>query len=211
MTLEVIGAGFPRTGTFSMRKALGALGLAPSYHMQEVFLNAEHPALWRAAAARELDNWESLFAGYRSIAGDGPACLFWRELVEHYPQAKVVLTLRDGADWYESFRSTVLHTLVDPERIARSDSDLAALQMARELVLDGVFGGRFDDAGDAIARYEAHNRAVQEGVPADRLLVYRMGDGWAPLCAHLGTPVPDLPFPRTNDRASIRQRLGLSP
>src|SRR5262249_10904972 len=96
-SLRVIGAGFSRTGTFSLRQALIQLGLGPCHHMHEVFEHPEQHALWRAAAAGQLGDWQTLLGSYRSVT-DAPACLFWRELVARYPQAQVILTLRDAGD-----------------------------------------------------------------------------------------------------------------
>lgn len=219
MVLQVIGAGWSRTGTFSLRLALNQLGLGPCYHMQDVFEHPEHIPLWRQAAAGRLANWESLFADYVSVA-DSPPCLFWRELVAAYPAANVVLTVRDADDWYDSMRSTVYEVLSDPERASGGDASAReALQLARELVLDGFFKGEFGDRRAAIARFDEHNAAVrnaavrnaavQAAVPRERLLVYRVSEGWEPLCAFLGKAVPAAPFPKTNAREQFRRRASL--
>jgi hypothetical protein len=208
MKLEIIGAGWSRTGTFSLRQALHTLSFGPCYHMHEVFERPEHHALWRAAAAGTLRDWQTILGGYRSVA-DSPACLFWRELVAAYPSAKVILTLRNPADWYESMRSTVYGAMLEPERVSGDAASRSALELARELVLDGFFAGQFLDEATAIARFNAHNEAVTSEVPRERLLVYEVSAGWDPLCAFLRVPVPSEPFPKTNSRAQFRQRSGL--
>ena len=101
MALEVIGAGFGRTGTESMKQALEILGLGPCHHMREVMSNPAQLALWRAAARGELPDWDEAFAGYRS-AVDWPSAYFWRAVCAHYPEAKVLLTGRSAESWYES-------------------------------------------------------------------------------------------------------------
>lgn len=210
MSLKAICAGWSRTGTYSLRLALNELGCGPCYHMQDVFLHPEHHALWRAAAAGKLESWDALFQGYGSVA-DTPPCLFWRELVAAYPGAKVVLTLREPSEWYESMRATVYEAIRAPERIpGLHPSDRAAFELARELVLEGFFKGRFEDRDHALALFEEHNRAVQQEVPAERLLVYQVAQGWQPLCHFLGVPAPSSEFPNTNKRQDFRRSIGLS-
>jgi len=204
--LKVIGAGFSRTGTYSLKQALEAVGFGPCYHMHEVFGRPEHVALWANASSREPD-WSTMFAGYASVA-DAPACHYWRQIRNAFPGAKVILTVRDADSWYTSFSATVLEAMHRPDLLPVSAHP--TLAMARKLVLDEVFSGRIEDRAHAIAVYESHNRAVIDSVDAQRLLVYRVNDGWAPLCAFLEVPVPAGPFPATNARAQFRARLGLS-
>lgn len=202
--LKVIGAGFSRTGTYSLKQALEAVGFGPCYHMHEVFGRPEHIALWASASSREPE-WSTVFAGYASAA-DAPACHYWRQIRDAFPGAKVILTVRDADSWYASFRATVLEALNRPDLLPASAHP--TLAMARRLVLDGVFSGRFEDRAHAIAVYEAHNRAVVDAVDARHLLVHRAGDGWEPLCAFLEVPIPAIAFPATNTRAQFRARLG---
>ena len=155
MALEVIGAGFGRTGTESMKLALEALGLGPCHHMKEVLPRPEQVALWRSAARGATPDWEEAFAGYKS-ALDWPSAYFWREL------------------------------------------SACPASIGVRMIGQGVFGGRLDDRDHAIAIYERNTAEVQAAFPPDRLLTYSLGDGWAPLCAFLGKPVPDAPFPHSN-------------
>lgn len=207
MTLQVLGAGFGRTGTLSLKAALERLGIGPCYHMVEVAKHGRHARTW-AAAGRGADvDWHALLAGY-AAAVDWPATAFWRELLTAFPAARVVLTVRDGAAWYASFRDTILGKtsgLAPPK-----DSALRAVyDLTQELILDGVFGGRAADAAAAIAVYEAHNRAVVDSVAPERLLVYDLKGGWGPLCRFLERPVPPGPFPHLNTRAGfLREYLG---
>jgi len=188
MALEVIGAGFGRTGTESMKLALEALGLGPCHHMKEVLPRPEQVALWRSAARGATPDWEQAFAGYKS-ALDWPSAYFWRELSACYPDAKILLTLRSSESWYASMERTILKTI-------RSSSDPASIGV--RMIGQGVFGGRLDDRDHAIAIYERNTAEVQAAFPPDRLLTYSLGDGWAPLCAFLGKPVPDAAFPHSN-------------
>lgn len=188
MALSVIGAGFGRTGTESMKLALQTLGLGPCHHMKEVLPNPEQVALWRSAAQGNLPDWDEVFAGYRS-AVDWPAAYFWRELSEYYPVAKLLLTVRSADSWYKSMENTILKTV-------KASTDPASIGL--KLIGEGVFGGRLDNRAHAIAIYEKNNADVQAAFPRDRLLTYNLGDGWEPLCRFLGKQTPDTPFPRSN-------------
>ena len=190
MVLSVIGAGFGRTGTESMKLALEALGKGPCHHMKEVLVNSEQVALWRSAAQGDLPEWENAFAGYNS-AVDWPTAYFWRELSEYYPDAKVLLTVRSADSWYESMTNTIFKTL-------KASTDPASIGL--KLIGEGVFGGRLDDRAHAIAVYEKNIADVQAAFTQERLLTYHLGEGWEPLCQFLGEPVPNIPFPRSNPR-----------
>ena len=194
MGLSVIGAGFGRTGTLSMKQALETLGLGPCHHMKEVMARPEQKALWRAAARGEVVDWDAAFAGYGS-ALDWPAAYFWRQLSAYYPDAKVLLTVRSAESWYESISNTLLKTLE-----SSTDPDSVGLRM----IAEGVFGGRLGDRAHAIAVYEKNTAEVQATIPRRRLLTYRLGDGWQPLCRFLDKPVPKVPFPRTNSTEEFK-------
>ena len=159
-----------------MREALNILGFGPCHHMFEVTAHPEQKRLWRAMVAGAAPDWDRLFEGYASCM-DLPAAWYWRTLIDVYPDAKVVLTLRDSESWWKSFehiaREVIIHS-DDPEFLGVA------------LVANQVFGGRPLDREHAIAVYETHNAAVRATVPASRLLIHHLGDGWEPLCAHLG-------------------------
>jgi hypothetical protein len=222
MALEVIGAGFGRTGTMSLRVALEELGFGPCYHMSEVFENPGHVEEWEAAAQGKPIDWEELFSGYRATV-DWPGAAFYEELIERYPDAKVILTVRDPDRWYESARTTIYNI----QRVASSPIfSLAALfvprmrqmrrvaLMASDLAWEDMFDGRFEDRGYAIEVFNRWNEEVRERVPAERLLVYEVKEGWEPLCDFVGVEAPDKPFPRLNDaetfRKMIRRRTALA-
>ncbi len=194
MGLSVIGAGFGRTGTESMKLALETLGLGPCHHMKEVLADPSQMALWRAAARGEGVDWDAAFAGYRS-AVDWPAAYFWRQLSATYPDAKILLTVRSAESWYESMSKTILKVLE-----SSTDPDSLGLRMIGE----GVFGGRLGDRAHAIAVYERNNAEVQAAFPRQRLLTHNLGDGWQPLCRFLDKPIPEVPFPRTNSAEEFK-------
>jgi hypothetical protein len=208
MALAVIGAGFGRTGTLSLKLALERLGLGPCYHMLEVFEHPEHARLWSAAADGTATPWDELFDGYAATV-DWPGAYFWRALVARYPEAKVLLSVRDAEPWYQSIHDTIHQVSTgdvaggDPATLERRETVYA---LARKIVFHGTFGGRLGERDQAIRIYEQHNAAVQDAVAPDRLLVYEVASGWPPLCDYLGVAVPDEPFPRVNTTAEFQAR-----
>lgn len=200
MALQVIGAGFGRTGTLSLKLALEQLGFGPCHHMEEVFAKPNELPLWEAAGAGEAVEWDRVFAGYRSCV-DWPSARYWRELSARYPDAKVILTLRDADRWWESYAGTirkVLRTYADG-----SDSHAKAVgAMAYRTIVEQAMGGD-DGAENAKRRFLANAEEVRRTISPGRLLEFEVAQGWEPLCAFLGVPVPDQPFPRSNDRQAF--------
>lgn len=217
MGWRVVGAGFPRTGTTSLKAALERLLGAPCYHMRELFERPEDAAIWRDAYAGVMPDWHQFPAGY-AAGVDWPVSWFWRELSAALPDALVLLSRRESAErWYQSMDRTVLE---GARRLARADSTgrrppmlaTATPEQARamEEMIRVMFGGAFDDLHDrdkVIAAYERHLAEVRATVPAHRLLEWQPADGWQPLCAALGLPIPDEPFPHENATAEMRARM----
>lgn len=203
MALSVIGAGFGRTGTLSLKVALEQLGFAPCHHMMEVFANPGQAPVWLSAAKGEAVDWDSFLSGYKASV-DWPSCHFWRELAAHYPEAKVILSTRDARRWYKSISETIFRAMEGEMPEEGPGRDVMA--MARYVVSDETFGGRTDEAHvlDVLTRHEAE---VKHGIPAARLLVFDVAEGWEPLCRFLGVAVPDAPFPRTNSSKEFQARL----
>ncbi len=203
MTLKVIGAGFGRTGTLSLKHALERLGFGPCYHMAEVAAHPEHVDLWRRAWRGE-DPWAEIFAGY-ATAVDWPTAAFWPRLMDHYPDAYVLLSLRDGQSWFKSATDTIFRSM--REGLASGNAKLQErLLMAKEIIVDGTFDGDLTDRDAAIATYEANIASVRATVPRARLIEFDAHDGWPPLCAALGVPVPDEPYPRVNTTEEFFER-----
>ena len=198
--MKVIGAGFGRTGTLSLKLALEQLGFAPSYHMFEVVGRPERLQEWLELAEGGERDWSGTFSGYQA-AVDWPASAFWRELVDFYPEAKVVLTVRDPDRWYDSIEKTLYAQYLQ----LREQNTLFA-RMVQPMIWDGIFGGRFDRES-ATERFRRHVAEVTETVPAHRLLVFRTGEGWDPLCEFLDVPAPAEEFPRSNDSTSFQERI----
>ena len=170
-----------------MRKALNILGLGPTHHMYEVNEHPEQKRLWRDAVHRGFRDWNRLFEGYNACI-DWPSAMFWCELMHVYPDAKIILTWRTPESWWRSFERTIL-----PSTITGTDPDAASVAIRRD-----VFDNLMEDREHAIAVYNANVAAVREHVPPERLLVHELGDGWEPICAAFGKPVPDEPYPSGN-------------
>lgn len=203
MTLQVIGAGVGRTGTYSLRTALNRLRFGPCHHMEEVLLNlpAQVPA-WAAAVAGQPD-WATIYTGYSS-AVDWPTASFYRELNEAYPDAKFILTVRSPESWAASFGETIYKVMA---RRAQAPAGMQPwLDMAEGVIAKAGFIRALDTHG-LIDAFNAHVDRVKATVPADRLLSFEVKEGWGPLCAFLGVPVPSEPFPRTNDRAEFWEKF----
>lgn len=197
--LRVVGAGLGRTGTLSLKGALEKLLGKPCYHMMEVFAHPEHAPLWLAAARGQMPDWQQLFAGY-AAAVDWPASAFWPELAAAFPDAIVLLSTRDSSEtWWNSAHETIFGAI-----------DQAPAGVWSDMVHE-MFRSRFTpnvhDRAASIAAYERHNAEVRAKVPKRRLVEYRPGDGWEPLCKALGVPVPSDPYPHTNTREEWKARL----
>lgn len=206
MALRVIGAGVGRTGTTSLKLALERLLDGRCYHMYEVFRNRPHIPQWHAAIRGELPDWDALFEGYAATV-DWPAAAFWQPLSEAFPDAVVLLSVRSSPDaWFRSASETINELLLRRP----SEENEAWHAMALELLKTTFAPVPFERAR-AVEAYEAHNDAVRATVPSNRLLEWRVDDGWAPLCDRLGLPVPDEPFPRTNTREEFHAFLERMP
>jgi len=196
MTLSVIGAGFGRTGTLSLKTALEQLGHGPCHHMEELLGNPAQLPHWQAAAAGEPVDWDAVLAGYGSVV-DWPGAHFWRELADAYPNAKVILTVRHAERWWESFARTIKPLIEMRDRI--SDPHVrGVLAMSDEIVRQQILGGTLDDRAGALVAFSAHIDEVCDALPSERLLLFDVADGWPPLCDFLAAPLPDAPFPRSN-------------
>ncbi len=203
--LKVIGAGFGRTGTLSLKSALQTLGFDKCYHMMEVRQHPEHVETWRRAHLGESVNWDELFAGYQATV-DWPSCNLWREQLAAYPDAKVILSLRDPESWYASVMNTIYPS--SKQNLESEDPQRqAAGRWAMEIVWDRLFGGRMEDQDHVIDVFNKHNQDVMQSLGPDQLLVFEASHGWAPLCKFLGVPVPDTPYPRSNSTEEFKTMM----
>lgn len=192
MTLKVIGAGFGRTATASLKYALETLLKAPCYHMSEVLGKAGQVDLWLDAASGNAD-WDAIFDGYAATV-DFPASNYWRELAEKYPEAKVLLSLRDPEKWYASTQETIFSpTLQKFQKGTKWGRMIKA-------TIDDHLGGKMNDRDSLIEAFNSHNEAVRSAFDDDRLLVFEAKQGWSPLCSFLGVDEPSEPFPHVNSK-----------
>ena len=213
--MRLIGAGLPRTGTLTQKVALETLGLAPCYHWVNVIADLDQVGVWNRALDGE-GPWDEVFAGFQATV-DWPGGYFWRELMDRYPDAKVLLSVRDAEKWEPSFRETIWNmcfggSVLNLVSRARAEVDP---QWDRYLKLvdrmfwseQGTFAAGHETPERMMEQFEAHNELVKASVPPDRLLVWSVTEGWEPLCDFLEVPVPTAPLPHVNDRETFLGRV----
>jgi hypothetical protein len=213
--MKIIGAGMPRTGTLTQKMSLEMLGFGPCYHMVDVLADLDQAQLWEAA----LDGrpqWREIFANFNSTV-DWPGGYFYKELADFYPEAKVVLSVRDPEAWERSVRQTVW-SVRNGESLIRLLSSAQGhvsprwqgfLQMIDRLLWQGrgTFAAGHETPEQLIEAMTRHNEDVQRTIPAERLLVWDVAEGWEPLCEFLEQPIPDVPLPHINDRTEFLNRI----
>ncbi len=212
--MHVIGAGLPRTGTLTQKLALERLGFAPCYHWVNLIADLDQVELWHRALDGER-LWPQIFGAHEATV-DWPGGFFHRELAAAYPEAKVLLSVRDAAAWERSYRETIWDmcfgdSLVSHLSAARREVDPRWRRYL--LLVDRMLWGERSpfaagrEPAQLIAQMHAYNEGVRRAIPAARLLVWDVREGWEPLCAFLGVPVPDGPLPHENDRETFRGRV----
>lgn len=204
MALRLIGTGFGRTGTNSLKLALERLGFGRCHHMFEVRNHPEELHFWQAATRGEMPDWDAVFAHYGACV-DWPSAFFWREITAQFSDAKVVLSVRPAEDWHRSIMATIYKNLANPV-LPPPGFDRDRRRMVQDLILKRQFGGFLGDRTHALAIYRDHITAIQDAIAPDRLLTYNVAEGWAPLCAFLDVGVPDEAFPLTNTTKEFQQR-----
>jgi hypothetical protein len=202
MSVRVVGAGLGRTGTNSLKLALERLLGEPCYHMFECYRRPEHMPVWTAAAGGDTPDWDELLSGY-GAAIDFPPAAFWPELMRAFPEALILLSVRDTNEWWTSASRTIF-----PAVLAMPPGPV------REMI-EALWSSRFtlavEDEHAAKAAFETFNAQVRAGVPAERLLEWRPGDGWEPICAALELPVPPEPFPHVNTTREFLETRAAGP
>lgn len=206
MTLSVIGSGFGRTGTTSIKLALEQLGFGPCHHMIDVFTNPAQLPHWQAAVDGRSVAWNDVFAGYNS-AIDWPSTHYWRELANAFPDAKILLSVRPAERWWQSFSGTI-KKLIDIRDTIPDEYRRSVLNMAHKMIAEQTFGGAMDDKSRVLSAYQKRIDDVKRTIPADRLLVYDVSEGWQSLCGFLSLPEPSTGFPRSNDKNEFWQVFG---
>ena len=210
MTLKVIGAGFGRTGTNSLKVALEELGFEKCYHMIEVLKNPSHMQKWSHIFEGGQSDWKTLFEGYQA-AVDWPASAYYKELIS--PDAKVILSVRDPERWHESIVSTIYQVNHRFGRVLQFIPGAGRFfNGINKIVWEGIFHGKLEDKAYAIQIFNRHIEEVKRTVPSERLLIFDARQGWAPLCAFLNVPIPaNKPYPHLNDSARMKRMLKIAP
>lgn len=213
MALEVIGAGLSRTGTTSLKRALEHLGLGPCHHIEDAQGDERQIRLWTRVYESQEADWDELFKGFRSTT-DTPGCDFYAQLSDHYADAKLILTVRDPERYADSVISTIF-AAATLDVLAKSPAE-ALMRASFRFALPRL-GISPDPAVDPLTivptreqllrEYHTHNTEVRRRIAADRLLVFDVAQGWEPLCAFLGKPVPARPFPNANNIQQFHHNL----
>lgn len=196
MALSIIGAGVGRTGTASLKVALEMLGTGQSYHMSDVLQDPERVKTWIEVANGNAD-WDKIFEGFGSSV-DYPGCTFWKALADYYPEAKIILTVRDPVRWFESIDETIMSQMLVEGTKGSPFGELM------QRIVWGTVDNRMQEKDFMVSYFENRNKEIIESVPAERLLVFKVKEGWGPLCEFLSLPVPDEDFPHINSREETR-------
>ncbi len=207
MALEVIGAGFGRTGTLSLKAALEQLGYNKCHHMTEVFPDRKQLDDWLDVSQGGAADWDTMFEGYEASV-DFPSSAYWRELADHFPDAKIILTTRSFESWYASAEKTIYPVSANIKGWLLAIPKFRKIRdMTYGTIWDRLFPKGFEDKAAAAQVFETHEADVKAAFSEERLLVFHPKDGWGPLCAFLGKPVPDAPFPHLNDTNQFKKLI----
>ena len=196
MPLGIIGSGFGRTGTMSLKRALDMLGFGPCHHMEEVLHHPEQVAHWQAVVAGKPVNWEEVFAGYRSQV-DWPGAHVWRQLADSFPQAKVIHTQRPEEQWWNSFSATIAVVLGNFRDMPAPPHMRAMMTVAAQMIGPETIGNSLTKDA-ALSAYRKRAADVEAVIPRERLLIFDVAEGWEPLCRFLNVPAPTTAFPHVN-------------
>ncbi len=217
MSIKIIGAGLPRTGTNTLRESLEILGFSKTYHMKQLLVHPENLHYWTTLKATGTTNWDALYDGYEATV-DFPCYPWYKEHMTQYPDAKVILSTRPFENWYTSFYSTIWKAQNPPdaeraamgERIAadpRLQSVMKVMGFSKQAMTEDHFQGKFLDKEFMEKVFNDHHEEVKRHVPADKLLVYEVTEGWEPLCEFLGAEVPNEPLPHTNKKEDFHEMV----
>ena len=217
MSIKIIGAGFPRTGTTTLKRCLEELGYTKTYHMKELLVHPDKLHHWLELENEGNTDWDTLYDGFQATV-DFPGYPFYKEHMERYPDAKVILTVRPFDKWYLSAYSTVWQAgpQTVPEKLGmmwkmatqpRIREVIKCIKMVKRIFWGKQFQGKFEDKVFAEKIFNQHIEDVKAYVPADKLLVYDVRDGWGPLCEFLDVPVPNEPLPHLNKKENFKTML----
>lgn len=222
--MRVLAMGYSRTGTASMSRALELLDM-PCYHFYRILTSIRDADIWLEAVNLKMSNntakldrkfWDGLL-GHVSAVADKPCLDFAEELITSYPEAKVILWERDEDAWFRSMDETLIKNYGKPQSkvFATIDYDwLGRISAMTHAMTRMCYGSNDREQIRANARpaYREHFKTVRRLLKdqPDRLLEYKMGDGWEPICKFLGVSTPAEPFPHINESAYMEtQRVAL--
>jgi hypothetical protein len=213
--MRLIGAGLPRTATLTQKTALETLGVGPCYHMVNVLGELDQVELWMRALKGDAP-WDEIFNGFQSTV-DWPGGYFYRELMEVYPDAIVLLSVRDPMTWAKSAHDTIWSVRYGESLMRLLSSAWGEVDPKWRGFLEMVDGLLWKEKGTFAGGHESmeqlaegmvrFNEEVERNVPAERLLVWEPGDGWEPLCEALEVAAPDEPLPHVNDSEEFVDRV----
>ena len=218
MSIKIIGAGLPRTGTNTLKASLEQLGYTKTYHMKELLVHPETLHHWLTLRDTGTTDWDNLYNGFQATV-DFPGYPWLKEHMKRYPEAKVILTIRPFEDWYASISSTIwkagpqtltqklmmMSKLLTNPRLRKV---IKCVKFAKSTIFTNHFQGRFADKQFAEKIFNEHIAKVKAFVPPEKLLIYDVSEGWAPLCEFLRKPVPSTPLPHLNKKENFRVMLG---
>lgn len=205
MAVQLVGAGVGRTGTHTQKIVLERLLGGTCHHMIEVFGHPDEAPVWHQAALGNMPDWSQFLGSYTAVV-DWPGSAFYRELADAFPDAPVLLSVRDPDAWYRSAKNTIFHA-IDLNKAAGEDpwQDMIHAMLRNRFCTD------LENEGAMKKAFVRHNEEVRDTIPADRLIVWQPEDGWGPIAEALGVPTPDEPLPVTNTTGEFREMLGLPP
>lgn len=213
MSIKIVGAGYGRTGTKSLQLALEKLGYGKCYHMEELFRNPAGITHWKNAYQGKKVDWTSLFQNYQSIV-DFPGAIYYKEIANHFPDTKVILSVRDPEKWYQSVRATIfgfdpgpaikMKMLFKMPFSAPARNLFQVIQQSNKAIWNQYFEDKFEDKDYAIQRFKQHIEEAKRVIPKERLLIFDAKDGWQPLCDFLGKEIPSEPYPNSNKKEDFQ-------
>lgn len=222
--MRVLCLGPSRTGTASLTQALKRLGYVHCYHGYDPLLqNASDMKFWLEAKNERCgkktgrrftrEDFDQLL-GHCQAVTDFPCLTFAEELIEAYPEAKIVYTTRDRDTWHKSVSGTLEYYINHPAipRVTMVgkifNTDLQYVSEYLEYFFTGYYGGDFRKHGKRV--FDEHYELVHRLAPKDNILDWSVKEGWGPLCEFLGDPVPEVEFPYVNDTEEFKAGLRVS-
>ena len=217
MSIKIIGAGLPRTGTTTLKRCLETLVHDKVYHMKELLVNPERLHLWKTLDKTGDTDWDTLYNGYDATV-DFPGYPWYKEHMKRYPDAKVILTVRDFEGWHKSVFNTVWkagpQTPLEKIKMmgkllasSRARNVVKCIKFFKKIFFADELKGKFMDKAFAKKFWEDHIAEVKAYVPQEKLLVYDVRDGWGPICKFLGVEEPADPLPHLNKKENFKEML----